>query len=148
MCTGACVALALTSHTSRCGQPTSFANPPHRICSAAQDVAHALAVQSRQCFQVLDARASSLSLSRRCGDQPASLMHFSSACWIFHQPPPLAFSPVSSSCFSCTSRFHGIVFRCLRRARPHFRLLVGAATNPSFVLLLFAVLDLSPVSAL
>ena len=111
------------------------ADPPHRMSPTfallPPGVAHALAVHPRQCLQVLDARASSLPLSHRCGDEPTSMMHSSSACWIFHQPPPLAFSPVASSCFSCTSRSHGIVFRYLRRARPHFRLLVGAATNPS-----------------
>ena len=85
---------------TRSSSPTTLlgvANPRHLltrfIISCPQrmlcrpDIAHALAVYSRQCLQVLEARVFSLSLARRCGDQPKSLVHFSATCWTFTNPP-------------------------------------------------------------
>ena len=56
------------------------------------DIAHALAVHSRQCHQVFEARVFSLSLARRCGDQPTSLVQFSATCWTFtNHPRPFSY---------------------------------------------------------
>ena len=88
-----------SSLSSRCGQPTSFADPPHRMSSTYLCSPCMLLMLSMythvKVFRCLRRACPYFHFLLGARDQPTSLVYFSSTCWIFHQPPPLALYPVA-----------------------------------------------------
>ena len=95
--------IRLYSLSSRCGQPTSFADmfadPPHRtspmyLCSPYMLLMLSLYAHVNV-FRCLRRTCPYFNILLGARDQPTSLVFFSSTCWIFHQPSPLALYPVA-----------------------------------------------------